>query len=542
MSAVVQDDDLTLCDADIDRLLDVEIFRSASKSRFPANLNLPEILRRHARIERYGVGDIIVREGDYGSSAFVILTGKARVVTRPSLSPGILGRRTTQKRNFFRRLFPGRSNSSSQEQGLIQNTELTVQSQSDPSDVRVKLQNIQDIISQHETVSVPEGEIFGEIAALEKSSRMATVFAETDVELVELSWQGLRLIAKYAEGFQSLLEERYRSNSLYSRLREAQLFRNFSNEDFDRLVKETELATFGEQEWQKPLISNNASQRVPVIRQGDELDALLIIRNGFVQICESNDDGSERTTGFLRRGEVFGMDTLESLQHDGRVISSYSLYALGSVDVLRIPLSLIHELLVNGAKIAIESKTKNTSADEIPTEMLDFFLNGRFVNGTAMMLVDLQRCIRCDECVKACSVAHDGNPQFVRDGPIMGSYMIASACMHCIDPLCQTGCPTGAIHKSMETGQTVINTDTCIGCYTCADSCPYGNIRMTELVNDAGVGNCNSSSGRPVMKATACDLCADLPGGPACQRACPYNALIRIDPLSTSKLTSWLKT
>ena len=33
----------------------------------------------------------------------------------------------------------------------------------------------------------------------------------------------------------------------------------------------------------------------------------------------------------------------------------------------------------------------------------------------------------------------------------------------------------------------------------------------------------------PVLKATKCDLCTDQLGGPACQRACPHDALKRVD-------------
>ena len=59
--------------------------------------------------------------------------------------------------------------------------------------------------------------------------------------------------------------------------------------------------------------------------------------------------------------------------------------------------------------------------------------------------------------------------------------MVANACMHCADPVCMIGCPTGAIHRSELGGMVVINDDTCIGCATCANSCPYNNIRMVEI-------------------------------------------------------------
>ena len=44
----------------------------------------------------------------------------------------------------------------------------------------------------------------------------------------------------------------------------------------------------------------------------------------------------------------------------------------------------------------------------------------------------------------------------------------------------------------------------------------------------------------PVAKATKCDLCVDQLGGPACERACPHDALKRVDMRDTDKLVKWV--
>ena len=54
---------------------------------------------------------------------------------------------------------------------------------------------------------------------------------------------------------------------------------------------------------------------------------------------------------------------------------------------------------------------------EIDTELLEFLVEKRFINGTASMVIDLDRCTRCDDCVRACAAAHDNNPRFLRHGP-----------------------------------------------------------------------------------------------------------------------------
>ena len=67
--------------------------------------------------------------------------------------------------------------------------------------------------------------------------------------------------------------------------------------------------------------------------------------------------------------------------------------------------------------------------------------------------------------------------------------MVANACMHCVDPVCMIGCPTGAIHRESIEGQVVINDRTCVGCATCANSCPYDNIQMVEIRIDGVISS-----------------------------------------------------
>jgi Fe-S-cluster-containing dehydrogenase component len=107
--------------------------------------------------------------------------------------------------------------------------------------------------------------------------------------------------------------------------------------------------------------------------------------------------------------------------------------------------------------------------------------------------------------------------------------------------VCMIGCPTAAIHRDQESGQIVIEDETCIGCGTCASSCPYENIRMVEIRDGSGHAVRDGATNLPIMKATKCDLCVDELGGPACQRACPHDALVRIDLSSGPQdLVKWL--
>ena len=38
------------------------------------------------------------------------------------------------------------------------------------------------------------------------------------------------------------------------------------------------------------------------------------------------------------------------------------------------------------------------------------------IHGESVLLIDLQTCTRCDECVRGCANAHGGEPRFIREG------------------------------------------------------------------------------------------------------------------------------
>jgi len=247
---------------------------------------------------------------------------------------------------------------------------------------------------------------------------------------------------------------------------------------------------------------------------------------------------------------MFGFEEIEEAWRTSQSVPlRHSLRAIGYMTVVTISTRVIERYLLKKPEESssqpqkIDSKAssivpsvdaKAAGAKVIDQDFLEFLVQEKFANGRATMLIDMDRCTRCDDCVKACASAHDNNPRFLRHGPIHGNIMVANACMHCQDPVCMIECPTGAISRRLDEGEVAINDDTC-------KNCPYDAIRMVEIRDKKGwfVRDQTASTRTPITKATKCDLCVDQLGGPACQRACPHDALVRMDMSNIAELATW---
>ena len=125
--------------------------------------------------------------------------------------------------------------------------------------------------------------------------------------------------------------------------------------------------------------------------------------------------------------------------------------------------------------------------------------------------------------------------------------------MHCADPECLTGCPTGSIFRD-PLGHIDIDPKTCIGCWDCARECPYNAISMVPRDDAPANGGFLSQLTKtlsfkidepaaPVisrdMVAVKCNLCEDTTLNPpgarrqaySCEENCPTGALVRMNPI-----------
>jgi Fe-S-cluster-containing dehydrogenase component/CRP-like cAMP-binding protein len=547
----------------VDRIMQMAPFKDMDPESFPRSAQLPDILRNDACLRVFKPGEIVVRQGDYGNSAFLVLTGSAEVVLSPGLPPRLEGRSEPKRKRWLHLLgqFVGNSRedevvraSSARPAGVAPSAQGTAQG--------VILQDVPRVLSGQRTATIREGDFFGEIAALSRLPRTATILAGVQgAEMLEIRWQGLRDLMRNAPQLRQFIDGIYRERALSTFLDALPFIKYLSPEAKQELMDATQFETYGDYDWSgdyKQLIKKGASaaDEPAIANEGDYPNSVVIVRAGFARLTQRYGN-SHRTLNYLGSGKMYGFD---EIAHNWRepnhhVPLQYTLRVIGYTHVLVIPAAVFGRLVLpvlpksalpplipqdRRTRPRFEPGAVASDGPRLPQDVMEFVTRGRFFNGTKTMVIDLDRCTRCDDCVRACADTHDNNPRFLRYGPIHDNLMIAEACMHCADPVCMIGCPTGAIHRDTFAGSVVVNADTCIGCSACANNCPYKAIRMVEARGADGEILMASDS-NPINKATKCDLCVDQFGGPACERACPHDALARINLNTTHELARWLQ-
>ncbi|MBX3424020.1 MAG: cyclic nucleotide-binding domain-containing protein [Pirellulaceae bacterium] len=566
-------------------LMRLSPFSQMDASRFSEQAPLADILRNDCRLLQLEPGDMVFREGQYGGSAYLVLDGQVRVLLTRLLTDEELQRRRQfrQKRSgglgwlgFSRLAVAGRQDRRAQKRtrsqprnsstGGRQEQPVRLALRQTRGTSRIYLQDIPGVLSSHQTAAVGPGELFGEMAAVTRTPREFTAIAENKCLVLEIRWQGLKLL-RQDPAFRQLLDERYRAEVLKSHLRESPLFRFVPDKNLDQIVAATRLEQFGELEWYakyRRQATQVASQRIAaeplVAEEGQYAGALWIVRSGFARLSRRQGAG-HRTLSYLGKGQMFGLAELTHnacyAAHCPPLPYQESLRAIGYVDLLCIPRQVVVDHVLPyirkesrlppiespryeyGQPVLDAPLASNHFA--IETGLLEFLVEQRLMNGRQAMMIDMTRCTRCDDCVRACATTHGGTPVFVRQGPQYGRWMFAQACMHCEDPVCMIGCPTGAIHRDMQTGLAKISAASCIGCKSCAESCPYGNIRMVVSKDHRGRARVDQATGQPIVQASKCDLCADGPGQATCQTACPHDALVRINLSDIQQLSQHLQ-
>lgn len=375
-------------------------------------------------------------------------------------------------------------------------------------------------LSRGESLRLGPGELFGEIGALSGWPQSATARTLRPCTLIQIRMPALRAMKRKSKDLKERLDRRYRDRELTAQLRRTPLLRSCHGMFLEALKQKVELVSLEPDE--------------VLVQRGETVDALYIVRSGFIKLLQPFGKG-EIVATYLSKGMTLG--ELELLAERSRPWQSTAV-SVEYAELLKIPRDTFQALLSTYPQVeeALWRTTAQRLKDQGQTlhdprrsEFTSTALDMGLVQGASMLVIDLEQCTRCDDCVRACAATHQGRPRFVREGDKIENLLVARSCYHCQDPVCLVGCPTGAIQRAGVGVVVAIEESICIGCNTCARNCPYDAIVMHETGVDwpedmVPVG----LRGKPQIIASKCDLCYDTGHEPACVSSCPQGCAHRV--------------
>ena len=300
--------DPEMSDADFSMLMGRSEIKALDPGAFPRSAPLDGLVRHDMRVNRYEAGEIVVREGDYGNSAFLILEGELLIARSPGIPEEQLGRSREAKRGVLPRLKTLLGNANIPEQRDTDRYQHRNAGAKNSVTRGAFLQDVPAIIQEGDIVRLAEGTFFGELAALGRVPRSVSIFAEKPAVVMEMRWQGLRDIMKVDRDWRKKINDLYRSTALDSYLRQLPLLKGLTEEQFGELTNECLFETYGGFDWHVSFNKSKADEPT-IAKEGDYPDGLLVVRAGFARVSQKFGNG-QKTLTYLGAGDMFGLEEL----------------------------------------------------------------------------------------------------------------------------------------------------------------------------------------------------------------------------------------
>jgi CRP-like cAMP-binding protein/ferredoxin-like protein FixX len=388
-------------------------------------------------------------------------------------------------------------------------------------------------VGQEKFFTLSPGQFFGEMSLLSGRRRSATVRAAEECVLLEIPRRTMNRLIQSNESVRKFIDSVFIARAIQSHFAP-----DASLHELQEVLGNAKLERFRAGE--------------TLFKEGDIGDRLHLVRSGSLTVSRLI-GGREIILSYVPAGNYVGEMGL--LGNTKRMATVKAAVATETVSINSVGFKQLlerNQALKSQVQLKVQERLQdNAKMESTPDggDVLDFLMKQGLGEATDVLLIDESLCVRCDNCERACADTHDGTSRLNREaGPTYATVHVPTSCRHCENPQCMKECPPDAIHRAPN-GEVFI-ADNCIGCGNCQRNCPYGVIQMASIepykkrfwrkllwgYEQAAVEHKDQQK-----KAVKCDMCGQLSGGPACVRACPTGAAIRVAPAKFVDLVASLR-
>jgi CRP-like cAMP-binding protein len=404
---------------------------------------------------------------------------------------------------------------------------------------RVRVRAVGDDGRMQDLAQLGPADYFGELAMLGHGERGASVECVADSRVIELRQVPFQKAVKRFKKVKTRLETAYARRALTGFFRQSRYFRDLPEPMKDELVAASSLSSYSKDD--VIVAEGDKADRFYVVRSGfvrvsrkvpgadqDEILAYLGVEDFF---------GDQELSSAAEQyaASVVAVEPVECIS-----VPRVSFWKLNRehqevfAEFRRYQIARREQ-----AGVLAASRTSMAFVKDVLESGLGQARSALIINMDAC--VRCGNCVQaCDDLHGYSRLARRGKKLTRRvelESRAHESLYFPTSCLQCATPECMVGCPTGAI--SRDPGGEVFVRDTCIGCGSCARNCDFGNISMAEarhsepsiLDRVKAARSETSAPAKPDLVAVKCDVCFERDHA-ACVYNCPTQAILRIDPRS----------
>src|SRR5258708_7437451 len=270
--------------------------------------------------------------------------------------------------------------------------------------------------------------------------RNVTARAQTAAVLLEVPEQVMQRLVEIVPAVGNFFEQLDNARSIEAILKHMALFQGVSAVDIRQIAEQTQVKRYDRDEI---LFSEGAPQNVgaglaPALAQAPVRESMHVLLEGFVKVARRTSAGTgrdktdERIIAYRQGGDYFagGLDLLG----DGRAVT---VTAITRTRVAEVPRSVLLSIFTRYPEISqrfnvrlqqyrdaaaaaqtgffdplahTRTEPVNSLSDVEARAGLRSLVGGGVIEGTEVLVIDLDKCIHCNECEEACARRHGHSP------------------------------------------------------------------------------------------------------------------------------------